>query len=310
MALVAAIGLLVVFAMLGTAYIGYMTLEYDEAGIQLHEVRARTLAEAGVYAAIGEAQAAIARGEVPKGEYPIALSAYRQEATGQGAYPQTVRVAVSDESARVNLNYAPVSLLRAMGLSENAAKAVEDYRASGKRLASLDALRSEGLVDAQTMQALKRDLFTVYTGSDPRQPHSYLNLNTAPDAVLASVFGISAEEAAALAAKRPFASWADAVQKVGREPATFNVAAPQYASRDMPAALALTSRCFRFVSLVEMDMPGGTGRPVHAGVEAVVALLENGTYTIRYWREIHSGAAKAASDTTTAPVAAAENTGK
>ncbi len=310
MALVAAIGLLVIFAALGTAYIGYMALEFDEAGVRLHEVRARKLAEAGVYAAIGEAQAAIARGEAPKPEYPIALAAYRQEATGQGVYPQTVHVRVSDESARVNLNYAPAALLRALGLPENAAKAIEDYRASGKSLASLDALRSEGLVNAATMQSLPRDLLTVYTGSDPRQPHSYLNLNSAPDPVLAAIFGISVEEAAALAAKRPFTSWEDAIQKVAREPSTFNVPAPQYASRDMPGTLALSSRCFRMTSLVEMDMPGGTGRPVHAGVEAVVALLEDGTYAIRYWREIHSGAAKAANETTTAPSAAAEETGK
>lgn len=305
MALVAAISLLVIFAMLGTAYIGYMTVEYDEAGIAMHDVRARELAQAGIYAAIGEAQAAIARGEAPKGEYAISLSAYRQEATGQGVYPQTAEVKVADESARVNLNYAPAALLRALGMPEKTAKAVEDYRASGKRLASVDALHSEGLADKQAMQSITRELLTVYTGSDPRQPHSYLNLNSAPDAVLAAIFGINAEEAAALAAKRPFASWEDAVQKVGREPSTFSVAAPQYASRDKPADLALNSRCYRLTSLVAMDMPGGTGRPVHAGVEAVVAFLEDGTYAIRYWHEIHSGAAKAASETS-APNAAAE----
>ena len=297
MALVAAIGLLVIFAMLGTAYIGYMSLEYDEAAVQLREVRARTLAEAGVYAAIGEVQAAIAQSAVPEREYSIPLAAYRQEATGQGSYPQTVHVTVVDESSRVNMNFAPVALLRALGLPENAAKGLDDYRAAGKRLASVDSLRSEGIVDAKGMQALHRDLLTVYTGSDPRQPHSYLNLNSAPDAVLAAVFAISAEEAAALASKRPFSSWEDVLQKVGREPSTFNVKPPQYASRDMPADLALTSRCFRLQSVTKMEMPGG--RPAYAGVEAVVAFLDNGTYSIRHWHEIHSGAAKAANDTTT-----------
>jgi len=294
MALVAAIGMLMIFAMLGTAYIGYMTLEYDEAGLAMREARARALVEAGIHAAIGEIQGAMARSESPKPEYTIALNAYRQESTGQGAYPQNVRVGLTDESGRINLNFAPVALLRAAGIPENAAKAIEDYRASGKHLASVEALRSEGLVDNQTLQAIDRGRFTVYTGSDLRQPHSYLNLNTAPEPVLAAIFNISAEEAAALATKRPFASWEDAVQKVGREPSTFSVAPPQYASRDMPAALALSSRCFRLVSLVEMDMPGGNGRRVYAGAEAVVAFLENGTYSIRYWHTINSGAAKAA----------------
>lgn len=294
MALVAAIGMLVVFAMLGTAYLGYMTLEYDQTGQEMRDVRARTLAEAGIYAGIGEAQAAIARGEAPKPEYAIALNAYRQEATGPGTYPQSVRVQVSDESARVNLNFAPGALLHNLGLPDNAVKAIADYRAAGKRLASLDSLKSEGLVDTATLQSVKRDQFTVYSGTDLRQPHSYINLNSVPEPILAAIFNVNAEEATALASKRPFTSWEDAVQKVGREPSTFSVASAQYATRDMPADLALNSRCFRLVSLVDMNMPGG--RPASAGVEAVVSFLENGTYSIRYWREIKSGAAKAASE--------------
>jgi type II secretory pathway component PulK len=134
----------------------------------------------------------------------------------------------------------------------------------------------------------------VYSGTDLRQPHSYINLNTVSEPVLAAIFNINTEEATALAAKRPFTSWDDAVQKVGREPATFSVASAQYATRDMPADLALNSRCFRLESLVTMEMPGG--RTASAGVEAVVSFLENGTYSIRYWREIKSGAAKAASE--------------
>lgn len=294
MALVAAIGMLVVFAMLGTAYIGYMTLDYDQTRQEMRDVRAESLAEAGIYAAIGEAQAAIARNEAPKTEYTIALNAYRQEATGQGAYPQSIRVKVSDESARVNLNFAPGALLHNLGLPDNAVKAVADYRAAGKRLASVEALKSEGLIDTATLQALKRDQFTVYSGTDLRQPHSYINLNAVSEPILAAIFNINAEEATGLAAKRPFASWEDAVQKVGREPATFSVASAQYATRDMPADLALNSRCFRLESLVNVDMPGG--RTASAGVEAVVSFLENGTYSIRYWHEIKSGAAKAASE--------------
>jgi len=291
MALFAAIGMLVIFAMLGTAYIGYMTIEFEETGFDLYEKRAQHLAAAGADAAMAEIQAAIARGDAPLPEYVITLSTYRQEATGQGAYPQTVKVRVSDESARVNLNYAPAALLRALGFSENAAQAVVDYRAAGKRLASVDSLRADGLLDAKALQEIDATLLTVYTGTDPQQPHSYLNLNTAPQSVLAAVFAINADEAKALADKRPFASWADALQKVGREPSTFNVSAPQYAARDMPRDLALASRCFRVESTVDMNMPGGT---VSAGVVAVVVYPENGGSAVRYWHEMNSGTAKAA----------------
>lgn len=294
MALVAAIGMLVIFAMLGTAYIGYMTIEYDEAGIELHEIRAQHLAAAGVDAAIAQIQDAIKRGEAPQPEYLVSLATYRQEATGQGSYTQTVRVRVTDESARVNLNYAPPALLRALGFSENGAQGLADYRAAGKRLASFESLRTDGLLDGAGYQALDASRFTVYTGTDTRQPHSYLNLNTAPPAVLAAIFAINESEANALADKRPFTSWADALQKVGREPATFNVSAPQYASRDMPRDLALASRCYRVESTVDMNMPGGTGRPMSAGVEAVVVFPENGGSAVRYWHEMNSGTARAA----------------
>jgi type II secretory pathway component PulK len=292
MALIAAIGMLMIFAMLGTAYIGYTTIEYDEAGIHLQELRAKRLAASGVEAAIAEMQAAIARGETPKPEYTMSLAAYRQEATGLGVYPQPVKINVIDESSRVNLNFAPEPLLRAMGLPENAAKAVADYRAAGKKLASVASLRADGLLDGQAYQAIDASLFTVYTGTDPRQPHSYLNLNTVPEKVLAAIFSINADEAKALAGKRPFTSWADALQKVGREPGTFNVSAPQYAVRDMPRDLALVSRCFRLVSTVAMDMPGGTGRIASAGVEVVVVFPENGGRAVRYWQELNSGTAE------------------
>lgn len=294
MALVAAIGMLMIFAMLGTAYIGYMTIEYDATGIDLYEKRAQHLAAAGTEAAIAQMQAAIGRGETPQGEYTVSLSTYRQEATGQGAYPQTVTVRVTDESARVNLNYAPPALLQALGLPEPGAQAVADYRAAGKRFASVETLRTDGLLDAKAFQALDKSQFTVYTGTDPGQPHSYLNLNTAPEKVLSAIFSINADEAKALAGKRPFASWADALQKVGREPATFNVSAPQYAARDMPRDLALASRSYRVTSTVDMTMPGGTGRAMSAGVEAVVVFPENGGSAVRYWQEMNSGTAKAA----------------
>lgn len=301
MALVAAIGMLVIFAMLGTAYIGYMTIEYDEAGANLHIERAEHLATAGVDAAITQIQAAIAKGETPQPEYTVSLNTYRQEATGTGAYPQSVKVRVSDESARVNLNYAPVAMLRALGLSEQAGQAVTEYRAAGKKLASVDALRADGLIDAKALQALDASQLTVYTATDPKQPNGYINLNSASPAVLASIFAINADEAQALAGKRPFASWADALQKVGREPATFNVSAPQYAVRDMPRDLALNSRCYRVISTVNMEMPGGTGRTASAGVEAVVVFPENGGSVVRYWHEMNSGTAKAAGAATEQP---------
>ncbi len=299
MALVAAIGMLVIFAALGTAYVSYMSIEFEDAGTQLHRVRARNLASGGVHAAIGEIQSRLDETRVPADEYTFPLSTYRREQGGPGAYPQTVRVSVSDESARVNLNTAPTALLGALGLGADAIAKLESMRASGRRLASVDALRVEDIVDAAAYDALNASSFTVSSAGG-------VNLNTASADVLAAAFGISADEAGALAAKRPFADWADVLQKVGREPATFNLPVAAFAPREQPAGVAFSSSSFRLRSTVTMEMPGGNHRPVYAGVEAVVNFGRGGAYSIRSWTELRGADAR---ETASAP-GAAETTGE
>lgn len=287
MALIAAIAFLMIFMLLGTAYVRYMTIEFDDARNYVYDLRARHLANGGVQAGIGEIQAALASESIPSPHYDVELAAFRQEKQGSGDYPQTIAVHIQDEAARVNLNYAPAPLLEALGLDANTIQALNDYRTSpgNPLLPSVDALRTNNLIDAQKFQALDKRLFTVYTAEDTRQPHSYINLNAAPPPVLAAVFGIDLEEARTLAGKRPFKSWADVLQKVGRDPTTFNVPVPRYAPRDMPRELALSSNCYRLAGLVDFSMPGGGGRAVRAATEAVVLFHDDGTYTIRYWNE-------------------------
>lgn len=285
LALIGAVGLMIIFVMLGTAYVGYMVIELDTTGYDVNQVRARQLAEGGIRAAIGEIAAALESGDAVADPLSFTLVAYRPEGGELAEYPQTVNVAVSDESARVNINHAPALVLRALGLSEDAVNAVMEYRGDGKnRLASVDALLTRDLIDTQAYDRLNRDLFTVYTVSDRRQPHSYINVNSAPPRVLSAIFAINMDEARALAAKRPFLDWRDVLQKVGREPTSFNVEVPQFAPRDMPRPLSLSSRCYRLRSEVVLDMPGQDGRSARAGVEAVVYFHEDGSHAIRYWR--------------------------
>jgi len=284
MALIGAIGLMVVFLMLGTAYVAYMAIEHDTTDYDVHQTRARQLAVGGIHAAAGEIAAALEAGDAVEGPYRFQLAAYRQEAGGLGAYEQDVQVSVSDESARVNINYAPPLVLRALGIPEDDVDALVAYRAQeGNGLASVDALLTRDLMNPQDFDRLDTDLFTVYTVSDPRQPHSWLNVNTAPPRVLSAIFAINLDEARTLAAKRPFRDWRDVLQKVGREPTSFNVEVPQFAPRDMPRGLTLTSRSYRLRSEVVLDMPGLGGRSARAGIEAVVYFHENGDHAIRYW---------------------------
>jgi hypothetical protein len=117
------------------------------------------------------------------------------------------------------------------------------------------------------------------------------------------------EEAQSLAQKRPFANWADVLQKVGREPATFNLDVPRFAPREMPGAVAFGSRCFRLRSTVALNMPGGAHRPAYAGVEAVVAFGLDGRYTIRYWRELGGADARDAEASAAVPASAGDPAG-
>jgi hypothetical protein len=267
--------------------------------VQLHRIRARNLASGGVYATIGAIQKRLDAGGVPDAEYAISLATYRPEQGGPGAYPQTVTVRVADEAARINLNTAPGGLLEAAGLEADGVNKLMDLRAKDQALVSVDALRTEEVLDATSFDALAKDRFTVYTGRS-----GAVNLNTAGIDVLSAVFAISSEEASALAEKRPFENWPDVLQKVGREPATFNVDVAPFAPRQRPASLSLSSRTFRIRSTVSMDMPGGNHRPEHAGVEAVVAFGADGGYTIRSWKELRGADARntnvAAEETETA----------
>ncbi len=290
MALFAAIALLAIFALLGTAYLGYMWLEFSDAGVQLHRTRARNLAAGGVYAAIGEIRSALDESAQPQSSYEITLSTYRHEQTGDGAYPQHVTVSVEDESARVNLNTAPAPLLRAMGLDAASTDKLISMRGKGSRLPSVDALRVNEIADAQEFESLQQNDFTVYTGEPSGDD---LNLNTASPRALAAAFGISQNEAADLATKRPFRDWPDVLQKVGREPSTFNLDVAPFAPREKPAGVAFESKCFRVRSAAKLDMPGGNHRPVYAAVEAVIAFRDDDGYAIRYWRELRGADARA-----------------
>lgn len=297
MALVAAIALLAVFALLGTAYVGYMWIEFEDVGIELHRTRARHLAAGGIFAAIGDLQSALDSGRPPAASFEYALATYRTEQGGPAAYPQRVTVDLSDESARIDLNSAPASLLAALGFESDAIDRLRVMRSENRRLASVDALRVDEIVTAQQFDSLAANELTVYSGG-------VLNLNTAGPRVLAAAFGISQNEAEALSAKRPFANWADTLQKVGREPTTFNLDVPSFAPREQPANIAFESRCFRLRSAAVLDMPGGDHRPVHAAVEAVVSFKDDGSYVIRLWRELRGAEAREADFA--APVAPAE----
>ena len=119
-ALIIALGMLAVFAALGTAYLGYMVLEQQRSQDYLAEVQARQLAERAVWAAVGELQTALTNGEAPAlgAHDEQLLPLYRAVIEGTpepwSRRDGWVRLAIEDESAKLNINLASPRVLQAM----------------------------------------------------------------------------------------------------------------------------------------------------------------------------------------------------
>lgn len=291
-ALIAALSMLLLLTMLGTSYVGYMSLEQKESLLSVQTTRARYLADAGVYAAIGQIQAAIRENQVPQTEYTFEIPLYMSVRGELEAAQQTVTVQVTDESALVNINHVERAVLEALGIPRHAAREIRNELARptaadepAKWFANVQGLRTRGFVSGQNFQDLKLDSMTVYTAADPSDPRNYININSAPAGVLAALFNLTDEEAAALIEKRPFRSWDDAIRKIGKDPSTFNVIANAEPNRAMPVELALSSRCFRLVSSTTMQNAFTSRRGMTKGVEAVVILDDAGGYEFRFWSE-------------------------
>ncbi len=292
-ALLTVLAMMLVFVMLGTAYVRYMSIEVDKARYELLDVRSQNLASGGIHAVIGEIHKTMETGDSVRDVYEISLPVYRFEGGERVEYPQVITVRVLDESGRVNLNHAPPELLMAMGLTEGNVTALRQSIAgkgkSPRWLVSVDELRTRDIMDGQEFNQLNKDLFTVFTAANPENPRGFININAASAEVLAALFNIDPAEAQTLVAKRPFLSWEDAVSKLGREPSTFNISNREYGARTMPPELSLRTHCYRLVSEVAMVVePGTSSKGLHRAVEAVVLFDEHGNDSVRYWNE-HPG---------------------
>lgn len=279
-ALFAALVMLVVFAMLGSAYVKYMTLDLENTRFEVQKLRSEHLGQSGVYAAIGEIEAARSKNERPLTTYEFGLPVYRTEQQDDGTlgrteFPQYVVANVRDESGRVNLNHAPGPILEALGIP---ASVIRERQASDFRFfVSVDDLRARDFMNSQEFDALDLDLLTVFSGD---RRGADINLNSADPKVLEAIFNIDPQEAATLASKRPFTSWRDVVRKIGREPSSFRVSSAQ--PDELPEGLSLKGACFRISSSASMQTPDTSRRGMQVNVEAVVNFNDEG-FSIRYW---------------------------
>ncbi len=269
-ALISALGLLVIFSMFGLAFIDYMLLESENTQIDIDSKRAKQLSDGGIHAAAGVLRTA----DQPSDSYDFNINAYRMlKDQVREPHQQLVRVSVVDESGKVNLNHASDELLEALGIP---ASAINDLnKAIEKRpLVHVDDLIGRNILKTnKQFNALDKSNFTVYG-------NGALNVNVASPKVLAAALGMTVQEGEALAAKRPFTSWEDLVAKSGKDAWGFNVEATVQDGAQTPKGISLKSTCFRLVSSVDMTIYTST---TPSQTEAVVVIDGKGDSSIQYW---------------------------
>ncbi|MFM1920087.1 MAG: Type secretion system protein [Candidatus Hydrogenedentota bacterium] len=305
-ALILALTLLTVFAVLGTSFVVSMSLELDASRLDLRELRAAHLAEAGIHAAIGELSRAVQEGRqadfLAQGTRTYEFPAYKGVMTEQGyALERAPRISfaevvILDESGKLNLNHAPASMLRLLlNVDGPTARKISsslpfpalfspDVNTGRRWLAGPDELLSRGLLTPEQFDALDLSLFTTYSVGTTSKPERFLNVNAAPPEVLAALLDIPVELARQATVRRPFNSLADLESVSGKAADTFNIKPRASAPTSLPPELALDSRCFRLKAKATFGLEEqGTARRSTRHVEAVVVFDGEGGHEITYW---------------------------
>ena len=318
-ALVLAIGLLGLFSMLAVGYLSSARTTLEAADYGVREARARELATAGVYAAIGDLRKVVLNGRMNDalGTTRYTFPTYGAINEGDGNPTLQVlenrkaeaEVALSDESGKVNLNHSPASVLQAvLGVDGATARAITSSLPSAGApegqwfLEPRDLVTRKFLTEEQ-FSKIDSALITTYTVTDHARPEKFLNINQASPKVLSAVFGAPQDLAQIAYDKRPYTTLDGVLAALGKAPlappadpaATPGIVAPP-AEPSVPAAVAAAvafeSYCFRVTSNATY---ASTGAPLplgetHARVEAVVAFTEDGSYTIVHWSELPAAA--------------------
>lgn len=331
-ALILAIGLLVIFSALGTAYLSRMVVENQYSALEVREARARNLAVAGVNAVVGALQQSQGDQELRGvlGSHTWSFPTYEgiREADGLHleVFPGRVaeaHVTVTDESGKVNLNHAPASVLQlVLGVDGATARGItgslprsgespEEALADGRQwLLGVEDLLVRGLVTEEQYAAIDPNLVTTFSVADHAAPGRFLNVNTAPVPVLAAILDLSREKAQQVTVKRPFVSLKEMADAAEKPAFTFNVKPDATQPAVLPEPLSFSSRCFRIRSEGRYETGRASSPGTHAYVEAVILIDEDGAYDVVYWNtqapaaDDNVGAVETAEETAAQPAEA------
>lgn len=289
-ALLVAMGALVLIASLSVAYSRYMLLESDETKYDLRSIRANHFARAGFEAAVGTIQRNLLAGEMPSNSLTFEFPVYLGDDEGiveHGLHVGVADVTVQDESGKVNLNHASLDTLRRLGFDQQTAGTIlrslplpgQPAHGNQRWLASLGELVERDLVTEDALLAINTKFLTVYTVADHTRPEGFVNINSAPKPVVQAVLGVGPAVADNIIEVRPIND-ADGLRAAARQEDDANLLA------NVPAAVGYSSRCFRLTCTGKLSLRQEDGTELTAierRLEAVVLFPEGESPVVTYW---------------------------
>jgi hypothetical protein len=206
-ALLAALAFLVLFSLLGGAYLRGASIDADRLALPLQQERLRQAAFSGIEAAAG-----ILHGrprnprEWPRlsGEtFEFELPTYERDATGSweptGRNSINVTVRVTDLSGLLNINYAPASALQAV-----LALSGEEARQLRARLDEEGPLAHPDFLPLESRSEDAQKLLTAWYAPGEAGHVPWFNVNAAAAPVLGALLRIPAESAMQITAQGIF----------------------------------------------------------------------------------------------------------
>lgn len=242
-ALMIAISLLGVFALLGMYYVRDAETELRRTALLLDEMRVREYAKTGISSALVELEKAWRMDAVQEliDRCPIEFSYpyYKQEYKGNGTFALepsdtisvNVKVWITDESGKINLNCSPASVLQKI-LNTNgeiARRIVSSLPNSGVSSSTgrwfylVEELYGENGVISEEFNEQITNFVSTWNAGNPNNPIPYLNINKAPVEVLMALFNISSDEAQKITNARPIKSLNDLITILEKPTTGYNI---------------------------------------------------------------------------------------
>ncbi len=294
-ALIIAISLLGVFALLGMYYVRDGETEIKRTALLLDEMRVREYAKTGVSSALVELEKAWKSDTTQdllekcplEFSYPYYKQVHKSDRSLSLEPSDTmdvrVKVWITDESGKINLNCTPASVLqKVLNINgETARRIVSNLpnpgfsSSSGKWFYLVEELYGPNGMIQEKIDKKILNFVSTWNAGNPNTPIPYLNVNKTSVEILMALFNISSEEAQKVIDSRPLKSMNDIVKLLEKSPMGFNVKVDDMSSNWQ---FPFTDRSNSFKIIVEAELSrvvsGKKYNPVYASKEVGVVFVD------------------------------------